>query len=557
MHVLSVPPPAGVVLATENPPAISADGRRLAFIATDATGRQLLYHQSLDSHAHPEPIANTHGALFPFLSPNGSRIGFFADGQLKIVDVTSGRIQSLAAAVQPRGGTWNDNDVIVFVPRPLDGFYRIPASGGEAEQLKLNVPPGAPGWYPSFLPDGRHLLVYVPSPKDPEKASVSLISLDAQTRTELVSGTRSNAMYAAPGHLLFWRDGTLMAQPFDADTRRVQGNPVALPGAAGLNRLTNQALFSVSRSGTLVFFGGAVGQTQLEWVDRLGARVGISGPTGLFNSLSLSPDDNSVVYDEAAPRTGSVDLQRFDFSTGQTSRRTFHASHDMFPFWSPDGRYIFFASLRIVPPQLFEINADSTGNEQQILQKPFPTIPIDVSSDGKLLVYQGVLPRTNGDVFALALDGSQKDTPVLVSPANEGHAMLSPDGRLLAYVSNASKSYEVYVQQFPISDGKRQWQISVDGGFEPYWRRDGKELYFLAPNRTLMSVEVTGTGATFSPSRPRALFPTAVTWLENQALGRHYAPSRDGQRFLIANATDQARSMPITVVLNWAAGVAR
>jgi serine/threonine protein kinase/Tol biopolymer transport system component len=556
MLVLSVSPPQGVVLAAESPPAISADGRRLAFIATDPSGRQLLYHQTLDSHDDARPIANTDGALFPFWSPNGSRIGFFADGQLKIVHVTSGRIQSLAPAAQPRGGTWNGYDAIVFVPRPLDGFYRIAADGGEPKQLKLKVPQGAPGWYPSFLPDGRHLLVYVPSPQDPDKARVAVISLDEGTRTDLISGTRSNAVFAAPGHLLFWRDGTLMAQPFDAETLQVHGNPLALPGSAGLNRLTNQALFSVSSSGTLVLLGGAVGETQLEWVDRFGTRVGTAGPTGLFNSVSLAPDDTKVVYDASEVRTGSVDLHRFDFATGQTTRLTFNAAHDMFPFWSRDGRRIFFNSLRSIPPELFEIDANSTGNERLVLKKPFPTIPIDDSSDGRLLIYQGIRPATNGDVFAAALDGSQQDAPVLETRANEGHAMLSPDGRLLAYISNESRRYDVFVRQFPWADGGRQWQVSVEGGFEPYWRRDGRELFFLAPNRTLMSVEVTGTGSTFDHGSPRALFPTQVTWLENQAMGRHYAPSRDGKRFLIANATDRARSMPITVVLNWAAGLA-
>ena len=557
MLVLPVSTPPSVVLAAESPPAISADGRRLAFIASDASGRQLLYHRALESHDDPRPVAHTDGALFPFWSPDGTRIGFFAEGQLKTVHVGSGQIRSLAPAGQPRGGTWNDDDVIVFVPRPLDGFYRISANGGEAQQLKLSIPPGAPGWYPSFLPDGRRLLVYVPSPQDPERARVAAISLDADTRTDLVSGAGSNAAFAAPGYLLFWRDGALMAQHFDAETLRVSGDPVPLPGSAGLNRLTNQALFSVSSSGTLVHLGGAVGETQLEWVSRSGTRIGTPGPIGLFNSLALAPDDTTVVYDEAAARTGRVELYRFNLSTGQSARLTFNAAHDMFPLWSRNGRRIVFDSLRTIPPALFEIEADSTGNERQILKKPFPTIPNDMSVDGQLLIYQGIRSGTNGDVFALALDGSQSDVPVLDSPANEGHAMLSPDGSLLAYVSNESKRYEVFVRQFPVTAGGRQWQISTDGGFEPYWRSDGRELFFLAPNRTLMSVEVSGTGATFTPRAPRALFLTAITWLENQALGRHYAPSRDGQRFLIANATDRARTLPITVVLNWAAGLGK
>ena len=557
MQTLSVPPPPpGVVLATENPPAISADGRRLAFIAIDAHGRQLLYHQALES-GRAEPLANTDGALLPFWSPNGAQIGFFADGQLKTVEIASSRIQPLATAGQPRGGTWNQNDVIVFVPSPNEGFYRISARGGEAQPVKLNVPRGGPGWYPSFLPDGRHFLLYVPSPRDPEKASVAIASLEGGSRTDLIMGTRSNAVYSPPGYLLFWRDGTLMTQRFDAVSLQIQGTAVAVAGAVGLNRLTNHGLFSVSESGTLVFFGGAVGATQLEWVDRSGLRVGEPGPSGLFNSMSLSSDDSAVVYDQSETRTGSVDLQRYDFTTRQTSKRTFHPSFDMFPFWSPDGRWIFFNSLRAGPPQLFRLGADDSGNEVQILEKPLPTIPNDVSFDGKRLIYQVIHPQTNGDVFALALDGSRKDEPVLQTAANEGHAMLSPDAQLLAYISNAGKRYDVYVQQFPIAEGNRQWQVSLDGGFEPYWRRDGKELFFLAPDRRLMSVEVSGTGASFKHGPPRALFPTRVRWAENQALGRHYAPSRDGKRFLIANATEEARSTPITVVLNWVGGLAR
>jgi eukaryotic-like serine/threonine-protein kinase len=344
-RVFPVAAPAGVVFAAESPPAISADGRRLAFVATDGTGRQLLYHQALDSYAEAQAITNTDGALFPFWSPDGTRLGFFADGQLKTVHLESGRIQPLAPAGQPRGGTWNADDVIVFVPRPLDGFYRIPAAGGQTVQLELNVS-GAPGWYPSFLPDGRHLLVYVPSPADPEKARIALISLDAPTRTDLISGTRSNAIFAQPGHLLFWREGTLMAQPFDPATRRIHGSATALPGAAGLNPLTNLALFSVSASGTLVYFGGAVGQARMEWLDRFGRPAGPIGPTGVFNSLSLSPDNRQVVYDESSGRSGSVDLHRYDFATGRPTRLTFNPAHDMFPVWARDGSRIFFNSLR-------------------------------------------------------------------------------------------------------------------------------------------------------------------------------------------------------------------
>jgi Tol biopolymer transport system component len=555
MRVLSVAPLSGTVLSTESPPAVSVDGRRLAFVAIASNGQQLLFHLALDSYDRPQPLSNTEGAQFPFWSPDGTRIGFFADGQLKTVDVSSGLVHSLAPAGQPRGGTWNRDDVIVFVPRPMDGPYRIAATGGAAEQLDLDVPHGAPrGWYPSFLPNGRDVLIYTPSGRDPDQSNIAVISLDARTRTPLVTGARSNGVYAAPGHLLYWRDGSLMAQPFDAGARVVRGNPVALPAAVGANLLTNQALMSVSSSATLAFFGAAAGATQLEWVDRTGKRIGRVGPAGIFNSIALSPDGASVVYDEAAARTGSVDLQRYDFSTGQVSRRTFNASHDMFPMWSRDGR-IFFNSLRTGIPQIFQLDANNTGNEQQILQRPFPTLPSDVTADGRLLIYHATRTGTGGDVFALQLDRGMKEFAVLESAANEGHATLSPDGKFLAYVSNENKSYEVYVQRFPMPDGKRQ--VSVNGGFEPNWRADGRELFFLAPDRTLMSVSVGGTTGRFDHGPPHPLFSTRIKWLENQAGGRHYAPSPDGQRFVIANASDEARTTPITIVLNWAASIGR
>ena len=279
----------------------------------------------------------------------------------------------------------------MFVPAPGGTPYRIAATGGDPTPVKVETA----GWYPSFLPDGHHFLLFNHSNPQPDQAAVHLTSLDSMPPARIVPA-KSNAIYVAPGYLVFWRDGTLLAQPFDAARRQAHGNAVALPGVAGLNPLINQALFSVSNEGTLAYYGGAVGQAQLAWFDRSGNRLGTPGPTGIFNSLSLSPDASSVVYDEADPRTGRIDLQRFDFARGAPTRLTFHPSHDMFPVWSHDGARIAFNTLRDGPPNLYEMRADSPGNERALLKTPAPKGPLDYSSDGKFLLYTSSNPKTGG-----------------------------------------------------------------------------------------------------------------------------------------------------------------
>jgi hypothetical protein len=393
-------------------------------------------------------------------------------------------------------------------------------------------------------------LFFSAAPAQPENAGVFVASLDSSTATRLVTA-RSRAVHA-PGYLLFWREGALLAQAFDETTAEVRGNPVAVANAVGLNPLTNQGLFSVSDSGTLVFFAGPVGESELVWFDRDGGRIGNPGPKGVFNSLSLSPDAMSVVYDQAEPRYRTMDLWRLDFARGIPSKLTFNPSHDMFPLWSPDGR-IAFNSIRQPPPQLYELNANSPGTEKLLLETNIPGGPSSWSSDGSLLIYQTHHPQTGGDIWALPLAGKSKPYSVVGTAADEHYGTLSPDGRWLAYISNVTGTYEVYAESFPATGFKRQ--VSTQGGYEPHWRRDGKELFYMAPNHTLMAVDVTTNPTTLVVSPPKALFATRIKWMEIQAGARHYAAARDGQRFLINSATDEARSVPVTIVLNWSAAL--
>ncbi len=404
-QVLSMLAPSGAALATNEAPAISPDGRRLGFVGFDATGKQLLYTRAFEVETSAQPLANADGASLPFWSPNGKSVGFFAQGRLKRVDIETSQVQTLADAGGPRGGTWNQDDVILFVPRPGTGVYRVSAAGGQPAPVKIDVLT----WFPSFLPDGRHFLVFSPAPAEPENSGVFVASLDSSAAKRLVTA-RSRAVYATPGYLLFWREGALLAQAFDADRFEVRGNPVSVANDVGLNSVTNQGLFSVSDTGTLVFFAGAVGQSELVWVDRAGRRIGEAGPRGIFNSLSLSPDATSVVYDQAEPRYRTLGLWQLDFARGVPSRLTFHSSHNMFPLWSRDGTRIAFSSLREPPPdadqdpstvlpsrmvpQLYELKANGAGTEKVLLKTNFPKNPSGWSSDGRLLFYDTVHPQT-------------------------------------------------------------------------------------------------------------------------------------------------------------------
>lgn len=551
--VLAMTAPARASFAADEAPVISPDGRRVAFVAYDASGARLLYTRAFYSRsinvADAQPLANTDGASLPFWKPNSQSLGFFAQGQLKTVDVLSGSVQTLAPAAGARGGTWNQDDVIVFVPRPRDGPYRISGRGGVATQLASNAGPVPRGWFPSFLPDGRHFLIFVLGAV-PEQSTIAVASLDSPERATLLS-SRSNAVYVAPGYLLYWHEATLMAQPFNGAALKLNGSAVPLAPGAGLNPVTNQALFSVSSSGTLVFFTGAAVQSEMIWVDRAGTPIGAPSQQGVFTTVALSPDGKQVVYDLADARTASWDLWRLVFLRGVPSKLTFNPGSDIFPLWSHDGRRIAFASVRDGPPQLYALDAGGS-NETRLLESNLPSVPSGWSRDGRLLVYTVVDPKTSGgDIWGLSLPDRQPSA-ILTTAADERYGTLSPDGRWLAYASNRTGNYEVYVQSFPDPHVLRQ--VSSKGGLQPEWRRDGRELFYLAPDKSLMVVDA-GTGAGFDPGPPKPLFGTRMLSLEVQPTSRTFAAAEDGQRFLLANATQQAQAEPIRVVLNWDAAL--
>jgi len=380
-------------------------------------------------------------------------------------------------------------------------------------------------------------------------------TLDSKEQKLLVNAD-SSAVYAPPGFLLFVRERTLMAQPFDADRLQLTGEPFSIGEQVGYNAVNGRAFFSVSQTGVLAFLSGDIPGTQLAWVDRGGKQLASVGTTAADNGLRLSPDGKRLAVSRLDPQAGSADIWLIDLARNTPSRFTFDPANESAPVWSPDGSRIVFASNRDGVANMYQRLSNGTGNDEALLKSTDPTGPHDWSPDGRFILFGVLSPKTNVDLWLLPLFGDQKPAPFIQTEFTETQGRFSPDGRWVAYASNESGPYQVYVQSFPTSGGK--WQVSTGGGAQPQWRRDGKELFYLAPDRKLMAVEVNGAGPTFVPGVPKPLFEAHFSTLFPGAPGAtYYAVTGDGQRFLVNTLAGDSTPVPFTIVLNWTAGLKR
>ncbi|HEV8486662.1 MAG TPA: hypothetical protein VGV87_24160, partial [Blastocatellia bacterium] len=554
VHRLSILPPETTFLMAGQAPLISSDGKVLAFVAMDASGKSLLYVRPLDSLV-PQPLAGTDGAILPFWSPDSRSLGFFAGGKLKTIGISGGRPTTLANAPNGRGGAWNREGVIIFCPTPPAPLYRIPASGGEATPINtVDLAQGSfgPRWLPTFLPDGRHYLYLAAIRNLNVQRELRVGSLDSDD-SKLLLSVYSNAVYAPPGYLIFRREATLMAQRFDADKLAVAGDPFPIAEDVGFDATSFQGFFSVSDNGVLVYHSGAAGKTQFTWVDRTGKELGIVGEAADQGDLQLSPESARLAFRRVESRTGAINIWLMDLARGTASPFTFEQTIDFAPIWSPDGNRIVFASLRDGPPNLLQKVSNSAGNEEPLLKNFIPKIPFDWSRDGRFIIYGVIDPKTSWDLWVLPLDGDRTPIPFLQTDADERQAQFSPNGKWVAYASIESGRTEVYVRPFPAAAGK--WQVSTGGGEQPRWRRDGRELFYLSADHKLIAVEVNTEGPTFEHHTPNALFVTRVGGIDTP--GDYYAVTADGQRFLLNNLVEEAGHTPITVVVNWTADLKR
>ena len=544
--MLSVLPPAGTTLTIGEAPEVSPDGRSVAFVATDASGRTLLYVRPRGAEARG--LADTDDVTLPFWSPDSRQLGFFARGSLKTVPAAGGRVRTLAPAPVPRGGSWSVHGEILFVAYPNSLPERIPAAGGTPIPVPTPQPDTDRRWFPSFLPDGRRYVYLGIDPTRRTGTAIRLASVDSTKVIDLLPSSTS-AVYADPGYLLFRRDGALMAQSFDPRSASLLGSPVVVAQQVAFNAVGYRSLLSASGDGVVALLEPS-GGWQLTWFDRAGRRVGTVGPPGQYNSACLTGDGKHVVYDEADPRTGNIDLWSFDLARGVSTRLTYDPAVDFYPVCSKNSDEIAFASLRSGPPALFRLRISSPGTEAPLRTGATAQIPSDWSADGRWILYSVFSPKTSWDVWALPMVPGQEPVPLMASPAEERNARFAPNGRFVAYQLLEGGTSEVIVEPFPPT-GTR-WQVSHDGGRQPVWSPDGRQLYYLSADKKMVAVDITMESGALAVGTSRAVADTRIAGLERNTQGASFLVTPDGKRFLVVEGGPEVT--PITLLLNWTAG---
>ncbi len=525
--------------------AVSPNGRMVTYVLTGPDG-QLLWVQKLDS-AKPVPLAGTDGASYPFWSPNSRSIGFFAGAKLKRIDSNGGPVQTICAAADGRGGSWNGDGTIIFSPGPSNALLMVSADGGTPQEItKLNNARNETSHrWPWFLPDGRHFL-FTTRAFLSEDQGLYVGSLDSPEH-KLLLPLSSNAVYVPPGYLLFMREGSLMGQRFDA--RRLQLEGEAFPVAENVSFSANYSLgtFSASSNGVLVYIHGQSSQVnwQINWYDRNGKPAGDAVLDG--NGPRLSPDGKMLAF-QVPSSGGNVTVWLLDVARKVKTRFSFGKPLSFGPVWSPDGKQIAFGTYVSAVNGGGIYVKPSNGSSSERLLLDGQVWPDAWSHDGRYLLMRKVGSDGLPQLWALPMQGNQKPFPVVQIPSY--HVMwgdFSPDGKWITYESDESGTSQVYAAPFPGPGGR--WQVSTDGGTQPLWRQ--KEIFFLKDGK-VWAAEVEEKGSGLQLGRAQLLFSAPV-----QGNPAHwYDVSRDGKRFVINVATQPPEAnQPLSLVVNWTAGL--
>jgi eukaryotic-like serine/threonine-protein kinase len=558
-----IPLPEKAFLSSSGAFALSPDGRQLAYYAAGPDGIQRLWIRPLGS-LEARQLPGAESGIFgppPFFWSSDSRSIVFDGGKsLKKIGIAGGEAQELCDIGEfAVGGSWNRDGIIIFGQQP-GVIARIPADGGSASPLTaLDLSRGEiADVFPSFLPDGRHFL-YLRTFSQQENDGVYVGSLDSkpgnQNPKRLLT-TNYQPIYVPPldselGHLLFMRNGTLVAQPFDTNTLELTGEPAAVAEQVGSYR--EFGFFSASTNGVLAYRTGSAGALQLTWFDREGKILGTLGEQGIYGIPAFSPNGMQATVDKRDPQTGKWVIWLFDFSRATSARFTFGPANAQHPIWSTDGKRIIFASDPNGVLDLYQKEANGTKSEELLLKSSEGKGPGSVSPDGRFLMYAADNPKTKLDLWVLPLQNNEKPFAFLKTEFNEGDGHFSPDGHLVAYRSDESGHWEIYVRPFvPESTAAQltaggKWQISNGGGIRPWWSPDGKELYYVTPDGRVMVAPVSTT-PTFQAGAPKFLFQVQP----GRMVGSYTA---DGKRFLFPIPVVQTAQTPFSLVLNWQAGL--
>jgi eukaryotic-like serine/threonine-protein kinase len=534
--------------------AVSPDSTRIAFIAMNSGGIAQVWIRQLGKLA-AEPIDGTEGATFPFWSPDGRWIGFFSGGKLKKVR-SDGRTPPLTLCDAPfgRGGSWNSRGVIIFAPTSHSSICQVADTGGVPIPItKIDSSIHTTHRWPKFLRDNKHFVYLAANHFNPATSNgIYFGSLDGKVNS-LVVASDADATEAS-GYLFFLHKGSLMAQPFNSESGQLEGEPQPTTERVLYDPTIWKVVFDASNRGVMAYqLGNRVSGNQFRWYDRTGKEQGLLGEPNFEFEPSISPNGRKLAVCMADG--GYSRLWIYDLTLGVRKQITFSKYDYSSPIWSPDGVHVYFDSKR-EHYSIYQVDSRGTELEKPILDTGSDTWPLDVSSDGRFLLYaEGMrIGGSHSQIWVYPLDAKSHPFRLLKGEAIEGDAKFSPDGRWVAYTSNESGRNEVYVVRFwsqkthqpENSISSEKWQVSNSGGHTPRWSRNNRELFYLAQDNTLTAVSVTtrrGSGFAFEAGHP--LFRANPGFY-----GISYDVSPEGSRFII-NTAPQEKTAPITVVENW------
>jgi Tol biopolymer transport system component len=534
--------------------ALSADGKWLAFVAPgDTSTRPMVYVQRVGSSS-VRPIAGSEGASYPFWSPDDQYVAFFANGKLRRVSMADGAIQALASiGNSPRGGTWGSNGVILYAPDVGGPLWRVNADGSGAAPAtnKILQPGDASHRFPFFLPDSDHFLMWAGNFEEgsnDRSSGIYLSSLSKSERKLLLLG-RTSAAYAEGRAYYIDANGALVSVPVDVSAGKITGPPTVVVAKCAISPATYYMSAAVSANSIIVYSAEtATTLSQLTWFDSAGTELGHAGPIAVVANPAISPDGRRVAFDVSDTKSRNVDVWLFDFAQNSGSRFTFKPAQEFGPIWSRDGLSISYLESSL--PIGIRVKA-ANGLEAErplkaLTDQTVAVVPTSWSPDGRDILCTAQMGH-GSELLVEPADGGPARTFLSGGAASVTNGQISPDGKWVAYASNETGEWEIYVTTFPAAAGK--WQVSHTGGAEPRWRPDGKAIYYIGPRQTLTEAMVS-TAGTFSTGTAREMFPIRGRAAISSTDLFTYDVAPDGKRFLVNQYVRPERAAPLNIILH-------